>query len=34
MESGAMSNPEIANSILTGDYNTNYHDVGRETSSY
>ena len=23
-----MSNPEIANSILTGDYNTNYHDVG------
>lgn len=23
-----MSNPEIANSILTGGYSTNYHDVG------
>lgn len=23
-----MSNPEIANSIKTGSFNTNYHDLG------
>ena len=23
-----MSNPEIANNIKTGNFNTNYHDLG------